>query len=80
VHTRLRQYTDALAAFDNAVSAIEFAETADLASRVSLRRFDTLVILGRYPEASNLIKEFLEKNPGHPTALQKFRKLEARRE
>jgi tetratricopeptide (TPR) repeat protein len=77
VHSRLGQPEAALAAFRKADGVMEFAQAADLTEQISLREFDTLTALGRFSEAVAVIREFLEKHPGHPDALRKLRKLEA---
>jgi tetratricopeptide (TPR) repeat protein len=77
VHSRLGQQEAALAAFGKADGVMDFAQAADLAAQTSLREFDTLTALGRFSEAVAVIREFLEKHPGHPDALRRLRKLEA---
>ncbi|MCL1818165.1 MAG: tetratricopeptide repeat protein [Spirochaetaceae bacterium] len=80
VNLALKNIEGALGSFQRAAEHSEFAQTASLEEHTTLRIFDTLVLLGRYPEATRMIRAFLEENSGHPEALQKFRKLEARRE
>jgi tetratricopeptide (TPR) repeat protein len=80
VHLRMKNPQEALAAFEEAAGRMQAAETQGLGERTDLRVFDSYVLLGRFPEASRALKEFLKKNPAHPEALQKLRKLEARSE
>jgi tetratricopeptide (TPR) repeat protein len=80
VYSHLGRREDALAAFAQARQATEYALLEDMEERVCLWEFETLKALNRLPEAVALLREFLEKYPGHPEALRRLRKLEARRE
>jgi tetratricopeptide (TPR) repeat protein len=80
VHLKMRDPGEALAAFLQASGRMRASQTPGLQERTDLRIFDSYVLLGRFSEAARTLKEFLEKNPAHPEALQKLRKLEARGE
>jgi tetratricopeptide (TPR) repeat protein len=80
VHLALKKPAEAFTAFEQAASCADYAETADFNERIALKTMDTLIALGRFPEAHKRIQAFLEKNPGHPGVLRKLRKLEARSE
>ncbi|MDR1932090.1 MAG: tetratricopeptide repeat protein [Spirochaetales bacterium] len=80
VYLKLGSCGEALEAFRRAAGVMAFSATYDLDTNTQLRIFDTLVLLGRFPDASSVMRSFLEKNPHHPEALQKLRKLEARGE
>ncbi|MDR3201185.1 MAG: hypothetical protein LBT68_06965 [Spirochaetales bacterium] len=80
VYTKMRLYKEALGAFQDAAALIDFSETDNLDEHIHFRIFDTLILLGRFSEASAELRRFLDLNPHHPEALQKLRKLEARGE
>jgi tetratricopeptide (TPR) repeat protein len=80
VFLKMKKPEEALAAFTQAAGLAQFAQTSGLQERTSMRMFDSFVLVGRFSDAARLLKEFLEKNPGHPEALRKLRKLEARGE
>jgi tetratricopeptide (TPR) repeat protein len=80
VFLKMKNPEEALAALSQAAGLAGFAETDGFEEQTLLRRCDAFVLAGRFSDAARILKEILEKNPAHPQALQKLRKLEARGE
>jgi outer membrane protein assembly factor BamD (BamD/ComL family) len=77
VYLALKNPAGAFDAFEQAAARADYAETGGFGERNALKTMDTLISLGRFPEAHKRIREFLERNPEHPEALRKLKKLEA---